>query len=284
MNFIGWLQAHQSQLGALLIAGFLVGTAKKLIPKIGHRERGSWAKWASFVLYILGGLALAVGMIPLVNWLVGAGAGSIGGQLISGFAAVVTLALGWHAIALLVSMIRDLADHSPDHEARTAALWVPTLLPIGGAAVWQLVQNPQGIGQGITAAAMGIVTLIYAGMIVKRADKAGKDHKSKWNWFAFGVYVIAGLVIIPLVAYADTALIAHLPGPVAGLVRLGLGLAGLGMVLAGLGDILVDRVPDQFARAGARFGIALTFVFGGIGWAAMTGATADGASFLNGVF
>jgi len=283
MNIMSWIAGHQTQLIALLIAIFAVTTAKKIVPKMRHKERGSHARWASFIIYIIGGLALAVAMIPLIRWLVALGGRAGLSAVVGNVTAIATFALGWHAVAMLVSMIRDLMDKQPDHEARSAALWVPTFLPIGGSAVWQLLQNPQGVGQGITAAIMGIITLIYAGMIVKRAD-AATEHKNKWNWFAFGVLVLAGLVIIPLVAYVDTALIAQLPSGLATIIRVALGLAGLGLVVAGVADIWIDRVPDQLARAGARVGIALVFVFGGIGWQAITGATADGASFLNGVF
>lgn len=283
MNIMSWVAGHQTQLIALLIAVFAVTTAKKIIPKMRHKERGSHARWASFVIYIIGGLALAVAMIPLIRWLVALGSGTGLSSLVGNLTAIVTLALGWHAVAMIVSMVRDLADKTPDHEARSAALWVPTFLPIGGAAVMQLVQNPQGVGQGITAAIMGLVTIIYAGMIVNRCDNA-TGHKNKWNWFAFAVLIIAGLVVIPLVAYVDTALIAQLPGGLRTIIRVALGLAGLGLIVAGVADIWVDRVPDQFARSAARIGIALVFVFGGIGWQAITGSTADGASFLNGVF
>lgn len=283
MNILSWASAHQAQLVAFLGACFGIWTAKKLIPKFGNKERGSHARWASFVIYALSGLALAVAAIPTIRWLVSFGSRAGLAGLVGNLTAIVTLALGWHAVAMIVSMIRDLADKTPDHEARSAALWVPTFLPIGGAAVMQLMQNPQGVGQGITAAIMGVITLIYTGMIVKRAD-AARSHKNKWNWFAFAVLVLGGLVIIPMVAYADTALIAQLPSPLPALLRVGLGLAGAGLVLAGAADIWVDRVPDSYARAAARPGIALVFVFGGIGIAALTGSASSGAGFLNGVF
>jgi hypothetical protein len=283
MNIIAWIGGHQTQLIALLIAIFAVTTAKKIVPKMRHKERGSHARWASFIIYIIGGLALAVAMIPTIMWLVAFGGRAGLSALVGNVTAIATFALGWHAVAMLVSMIRDLMDKQPDHEARSAALWVPTFLPIGGAAVVQVLQNPQGLGQGITAAIMGVITLVYAGMIVKRAD-AATEHKNMWNWFAFGVLVLAGIVIIPLVAYVDTALIAQLPSAVRTIVRVALGLSGIGLIVAGIADIWVDRSPDVHARNGARIGFALAFVFGGIGWQALVGATADGASFLNGVF
>jgi len=283
MNILGWINAHQTGLIALLIAIFCVTTAKKILPKMRDKDRGSHARWGAFVLYAIGGLALTVAMIPFIHWLIGLGGRAGVGALVGNLTAVVTLALGWHGVALLISMIRDLADKQPDHEARTAALWTPTLLPIGGTAVVGLLQNPQGIGQGLTAAAMGIVTLIYAFMIVKRAD-AATNHKNKWNWFSFGVLLLAGLVIIPLIAYADTALISQLPSGIRAIVRTGIGVAGLGAIVAGAYDIWVDKVPDKLARTAAIFGIGAVFIFGGIALAAITGATADGADVLNGVF
>jgi hypothetical protein len=215
-------------------------------------------------------------MIPFIHWLIGFGNRSGIGGLVGNLTAVVTFALGWHGVAMIVTMIRDLADKEPNHEARTAALWVPTLLPIGGTAVLSLLQNPQGIGLGLT-------TLIYAFMIVKRVDKAS-NYKKQWNWFAFGVLLLAGIAIIPMVAYADTALISKLPGGLRAITRAAIGLSAAGALLAGLADIWVDRVPDKFARTAAIFGIAGFTVFGAIGIAALTGAASDGASVLNGVF
>jgi hypothetical protein len=283
MNIQAWANGHEAQLIAFLAACFGIWTAKKLIPKFGNRERGSHARWASFIIYALSGLALAVAAIPTIKWLVGFGASSGLAAFVGNVTAIATLALGWHAVAMIVSMIRDLADKVPDHEARSAALWVPTFLPIGGAAVMQLLQNPQGIGQGITAAIMGAITLLYSGLIVKRAD-AARSHQKKWNWFSFAVLVLAGLVIIPMVAYVDTALITRLPGAFRTLTRVALGLAGVGLLVAGIADIWVDRVPDAYARAMARFGIPFAFVFGGLGIAALTGSASNGAGFLNGVF
>jgi hypothetical protein len=132
--------------------------------------------------------------------------------------------------------------------------------------VWQLAQNPQGLGQGLTAAAMGLVTMIYAYIIVKRADDA-KEHKDKWNWVAFIVLVLAGVVLIPLYAYADTAIIERfVPGNLQWLPRTAIGLSALAAFAAGICDIWFDMVPNKFARAGAVY------------------ATQDGASMLNGVF
>jgi hypothetical protein len=285
MNILSWINGHESQLIAFLAACFGIWTAKKLIPKQGNKERGSHARWACFIIYALSGLALAVAAIPTITWLVSFGASAGLAAIVGNLTAVVTLALGWHAVARIVSMIRDLADKVPDHEARSAALWVPTFLPIGGAAVMQLLQNPQGIGQGITAAVAGAITLVYTSMIVKRADGArNHDHKNKWNWFAFAVLILGGIVIIPLVAYVDTALIARLPGALPTLTRVALGLGGIGLIVAGIADIWIDRVPDAYARAAARFGIALSAIFGASAVAAITTAASHGASSLNGVF
>lgn len=281
MNILNWIATHQVQITALLVAGIGIGLAKKIIPFISRaqkKERSPHARWASFVIYAISGIALAIAMVPFVMWLIGK-LGSVG----TFFVGTATLALGWHAVAMIVSVIRDLFDKVPDHEARTGALWIPTLVPVGISAVIALLKNPQGLGQGLTAAAMALVTVIYAYMIVKRMDNA-QNHKKQWNWAAFGVLVLAGLVIIPLYAYADTALISMLPGNIQWLPRLVVGLLALSALIAAVCDIWFDGVPNKLARAGAIFGLPGVFVFGGIAWTAITGATQDGASFLNGVF
>lgn len=280
MNILGFLSAHQAGIYALLVAAFAVTTAKKIIPKMTHKERGPHARWASFIIYVLGGFALAVAMVPLIRWLIGLASHSGFGSLVGNVTAVASLALGWHAIAMIVSVVRDLADKTPDHEARTGALWIPTFLPIGIAAVLKLVSNPDSVGRGLAAAAMGVITLIYASMIAKRADAAGREHKTKWNWFVFGIYVLAGLVIIPMFSYANSALISLLPSAIANLIRVVLGLSGIGLIIAGIADIWVDRVPDAYARSGARFGIGLISVFGGLALSIIGGAIAAGAGSI----
>lgn len=280
MDILGFLTAHQAQLIALIVASVGITTAKKVIPKMRHKERGSHARWASFIIYFLSGVILSVAMIPFFRWLIGLAAShNLGGQIVGNLTAVASLALGWHAVAMLVSVIRDLADKTPDHEARTGALWIPTFLPIGIASVMALVKNPSGVGQGLAAAAIGVITLIYAAMIAKRAD-AASDHKNKWNWFVFVVYLLAGLVIIPMFSYANGSLISMLPAAMATLLRVFIGITGIGLLIAGVADIWVDRVPDAFARAGARFGIGMTAVFGGLALAAIGHGLATGFSTM----
>lgn len=281
MDILGFIAGHQSQFVALIVAAVTIGLAKKGIhyTSSGKRERQAWARWTAFVLYIIGGLALAVAAIPLLMWVLSKVGGF--GTFVIGTA---TLALGWHSVALLVSMVRDLMDKVPDHEARTAALWFPTLAPIGVAAVVQLLRNPQGLGQGLTAVSMAVVTLVYAFSIVKRVDKA-KEHRVWWNWFAFGVLVLAGIIIVPLYAYIDTALIANfVPGRLQWAPRLLLGLTGAAAVAGAIFDILFDGTPNQWARRGAIYGIPASLVFGAIALSSLTGATEDGASMLNRIF
>jgi hypothetical protein len=277
---LAWLNAHEFQIYALFAAMACIAIAKVAIPFIGRsaKERGkNFARWSAFGFYVVGGAALAVAMVPLLNWVMAQGAA------IGNVTAIVALALGWHAVAMITSVTRDLFDKTPDHEARSGALWIPTFVPIGFAAVVKVVQNPQGLGQGLTAAIMALITLIYVYKIVKRADQA-KEHKNVWNWVCFGVCFLGGLVLVPLIAYIDTMIGGVLPGVVANIVRVGVGLLGLVLVAGGVYDIWCDGEPHKKARAGALAGLGITLVYGGIAWGAMTGAWGDGASFLNGVF
>lgn len=281
-----WLAAHATQITALICAGLLVGLANKGVPKItrsGKDHGKKFARWATFAIMVLAGLCLAVGMVPVVGWLTGLGSAGGFGAVVGNIGAIITLAFGWHGVAMAISVARDLADGVPDEEARKGALWIPTLLPAGGAAVVGILQNPQGLGRGITAAIMGLITLVYVFMIAKRALAAQK-HQVFWKWFAFVISIVGGLVMVPLIAYMDTAIVqGFLPGAFQTPVRIIAGLFGLCALAAGAWDIVCDGAPDKFARAAATYGLGLTFVFGSLAIAAISGDATDGASFLNGV-
>jgi hypothetical protein len=281
-----WLAAHTVQITAGIIAMLLVALANKGVPKIRQsgQERGKkFARWATFVIMVVAGLCLAVATLPIVRWLTGLGSTGGFGAVVGNIGAIVALALGWHGVAMAVSVARDLSDTVPDEEARKGALWIPTMLPAGAAAVVGLLQNPAGLGRGVTAAIMAAITLIYVFMIVKRALSAQK-HQSFWLWFAFAVSFIGGLVMIPLIAYIDTTVVqGWLPAQMRGPVRIIAGVVGLCSVGAGIYDIVCDGVPNKWARSAAVYGMALTFVFGGLGIAAITGNFTDGAALLDSV-
>jgi hypothetical protein len=281
-----WFAAHVTQITALICAELLVGLANKGVPKItrsGKEHGKKFARWATFAIMVLAGLCRAVGMVPVVGWLTGLGTAGGFGAAVGNIGAIVTLAFGWHGVAMAISVARDLADGVPDEEARKGALWIPTLLPAGAAAVVGLLQNPQGLGRGITAAIMGLITLVYVFMIVKRALAAQK-HQTFWLWFAFVISLVGGLVMVPLIAYMDTAIVqGFLPGALQAAVRVIAGVFGVCAIGAGIWDIVCDGVPNKYARAAATYGLGLTFVFGGLAIAAISGNATDGASMLNGV-
>lgn len=281
-----WITAHLTQITALVCAGLLVALAKKFVPKIGRsaKEHGKkFARWAAFAIMVIAGLCLAVGMVPVVGWLTGLGSAGGFGAAVGNIGAIIALAFGWHGVAMAISVARDLADGVPDEEARKGALWIPTLLPAGATAVVGILQNPQGLGRGITAAIMGLITLVYVFMIVKRGLAAQK-HEVFWKWFAFVISIVGGLVMVPLIAYMDTAIVqGFLPGAFQTWVRVVAGVFGLTTLIAGAVDIVCDGAPDKYARAAATYGLGLTFVFGSLAVAAVSGNATDGASFLNGV-
>ncbi len=284
---MSWLSAHAVQITVIISAILLNGLAEKGVPKIGRsgKEHGKkFARWATFMIKIIAGLCLAVGLVPVVTWLTGLGGGGGFAAIVGNLGAVITLALGWQGVAMLISVARDLADGVPDEEARKGALWIPTILPAGGAAVVALVQNPQGLGQGITAAVMALITIMYVIMIAKRALSAQK-HQTFWLWFAFVISIIGGLVMVPLIAYADTVIVqGFLPAAFHTPVRVITGVVGLCSLGAGAWDIICDGIPNKYARNAAVFGIGLTFVFGGVAVATISGNATHGAAFLSAVF
>ncbi|MEU1761212.1 hypothetical protein [Micromonospora sp. NPDC005652] len=234
---------------------------KVLAEKTGQSKL---ALWAAFVTEAIAGLILGVALFQAVRWLTGL---SGGGAVLGAIGSIIALTLGWQAVKMLVAMIRDLADGQPDKEARRAALWVPTLIPAGWAAVTGLVSNPRGIGGGIVAAIQAAITLAYTLSIVKETIKA-KKHQVPWRWFAAAVCTLAGLVLIAAVIYIDGLLADYLSAGVMVAVRLIGGAVGLGFAIAALADIS-DGVPGAHVRKFAVYGLPLLYLFGSaiIAWA-----------------
>lgn len=286
MDILGFFAANRFQIAALIVAAIMIWGAKKIVPysrSAAVKERSPHARWAAFIMYALGGLALAVATVPLILWLVGLGSRSGLSALVGNLTAIVGLALGWHSVAMIVSVIRDLMDKVPDHEARQGALWIPTFAPIGFASVWQLLQNPQGLGFGLTAAIMAGITLWYAFSIAKRADSAS-EHKVGWKWFTFWIFVLAGFALVPLVRFVNTQVISQLPPGLAWIPQLVMGIGGVILVVVAIAEMYFNKVPEDWARRGAAFGIGAVTVFGAVGLAWLSDALSAGSSFLSGGF
>lgn len=279
------MRTYLPQMIALAMALLGVWAANKAVPRIrgARKEHGKViARWFAFALMVFSGLCLAVALVPVVRWVTHLG--TLGGILAfaGNVGAIIALWFGWDGVARSISVARDLADGVPDEEARKGALWIPTFLPAGGAAVATLLQNPRGIGSGITAAIMAGITMAYVFIIVKRA-LASTKHKTFWKWFAFAICFIGGLVMVPLITYLNGVLPGYLPGDVMNGLRLVVAVAGVALIAVGSLDIICDGEPDKWARNAAVFGLGIVLSFGGIGVAAMSGIASTGAGILQGM-
>ncbi len=270
-----FIEAHLNQLAAILGVAAILGIGRNVIlPAV----RGSkFLLWVAFIVTAICGLILGWALVAVAGWLTGIT--SIGGFSIAGIVAVL---LGWHAVGMAVDMVRDLLDGQPDDEARSAALWVPTLMPAGWSAVWAVASNPRGLGTGITAAIMAGITIGYASVISKKAVK-GKKGKAGWLWFAAAVCLLGGLAATPLLLYVDGWIASMISGGWLFLYRAVAGAVGVGLALAALKDIVADKRPDEHVRRFLQFGLPLVFAFGAIALGLLAGAATDGAEVLNGV-
>ena len=235
--------------------------------------------WTAFVVYVASGLVLGWALAGVMRWALSLGGR---GSALAIIVAVFAVWTGWHAVYLLVAMIRDVADKRPDEDARKAALWVPTLLPVGGQAVWSTVTNPTGGGAVTTVAAalMLGVTVLYVHRIV-HASLQGKSNRKAWNWFAAAVCLLAGVISIPLVMYLDGVAARALPGDWLIALRILSGVLGAALGVAAVKDIS-DKVPDAAVRAFLRFGLPLVIVFGSVAIATMAGYATNGGEILIG--
>lgn len=276
MNIVNWIDSHLAQLTALGMVVILLTVGRaKLLPGV---KQNKGLLWLAFAVTAVCGLILGFALFGVVGWLTGLG-GTFGGA-VGSIGAVVAMWLGWHAAYLLVALIRDLADGQPDDEARKAALWVPTFLPAGFAAVWGVVSNPRGIGTGLVAAIMAVITVVYAHRIVK-AVLAGKNARKAWRWFAALVMLLAGIVMIPLLMYVDDRAAEVLPGQYLIAFRVLLGTVGLALAIAAAIDIK-DRVPDAAVRAFLAYGVPVLFLFGAMAIATATDHSGTTLTVLTG--
>lgn len=261
-----WSLISPITIGAL-IAGLMAMTAAKVFEgPIKGGKYGSAARWFAFGLSLVAGLLLAAFLIPLMLWV-----GKLGswGVVAAGIGTIVTVLLGWQAVYLVIAAIRDLMDKTPDEEARKAARWVPTFLPVGGTAIVSLVSNPRadGFGLGVnvlTAVIVSAITMGYTFKIFKAVD-LGKNGKNGWKWFAMVIAFLAGFIHIALFTYADGLLANFIPGVWMNVLRAVLGFAGLLLFIVGLHDIFKDGLPDKFVRRAGVFGVPLVTLFFSLG-------------------
>ena|SRR5690242_2766422 len=272
-----WFSNHALQIGLILVVAIILGVGNsKLAQKTRSSRMPAVALWGAFIVTVGCGLVLGYALHGVVAWLVGLG-GLFGG-VIGSVGALIALAFGWHAVYLAVALIRDVADQRPDEDARKAALWIPTFLPAGWSAVLGIAEHPRGIGTGLVAAIMAGITVVYVMKIVKAA-LASKNHRKAWSWFLVPITLLAGLVMIPLVAYIDGFGAEYLPGPVMLIARLVLGAMGIALLIGAIADVC-DHVPDAYMRTFLVAGVPLLFVYGALIVAHISSGASSGFALL----
>lgn len=274
---VSWLNAHWLQLTLLACVGALLVLGRnKILPRAGENKFILWLAW---IVTALCGLVLGWALHDVMQWVTGLPT-TLGG-VVASIGAVIAVIAGWASISMLVAMIRDLADGVPDGDARKAALWFPTLSVAGFSAAWGIVQNPRGIGTGITAAVIALISIVFLRKIVGAALK-GKKGESAWKWFAVLVCALTGVLMIPLLAYGDVMAQRYLPGNWPTGLRILAGAAGLGLLIAAIVDLVPKKkqgeqrmVPDEGVRAFCTFGIPVLVLFGALAFGAVTDAASE---------
>lgn len=273
-----WINTHLMEITGVLSVAILLGVGRaKILPAV---KAVRWLMWVAWAVTVVCGLILGWALHGLVTWLTtltgpfASAVGSVG--------ALTAFILGWHGVYLLVALIRDVADKTPDEDARKAALWIPTFLPAGFSAVWGVVSHPQGLGTGLAAAVMAVITIVYAHRIIKAALQ-GRTAAIGWKWFAAFVCLLVGIVMIPLVLYIDGVAAAHLPSLWLAAARILAGVFGVALLIAALVDIK-DKQPDRFVRAFLRFGLPVLFLFGGLAYGFVSDGASNGSQLLEATF
>lgn len=256
---------------SLIVGMIFMAGAKAFEGPIKGGKFSSASRWFAFGLSLVAGLLLAVFLIPLMRWI-----GQLGdlGIVAASVGTIVTVLLGWQAVYLIIAAIRDLMDKTPDEEARKAARWVPTFLPVGGTAIFTLVSNPRadGFGLGVsvlTAAIVSAITMGYTFKIFGAVD-LGRNGKNGWKWFAAAVAFLAGFIHVALILYIDGILAGFVPGAWMNGMRVIAGVTGLVLFLCALVDIFKDGLPDKFVRRAGVFGVPLITLFYSLGVAVIS--------------
>jgi hypothetical protein len=275
---MNWIEQNYLQIAAVLsVAVILTVGRAKLLPAV---RSSKLLLWVAFVVTALCGLVLGWALFGVMTWLTGLG-GLFGG-IVGSVGAILAVIAGWWSVDMLVALIRDVADGVPDDEARKAALWFPTMAPAGISAVWGIVQNPRGLGTTITALIIGGVTVAYAHKVKGSALSARKGSKA-WRWFAAAVCLLAGLVMIPLLAFLDAQAGGWLPDWAANMARILFGALGVGLLIGALVDIK-DKVPDAAVRGFLSWGLPSLVLFGAVAVAVLSdGASSGGELIIGGV-
>ncbi len=258
-----WFSNHWQQLLLVAVALILLAGTR---PVIARAKDHKVLLWFAFILRVACGLTLGAGLYAFTKWLTGL-SGTFGG-VVSSIGSVIAVIGGWWAISMAVKMFRDLADGTPDEDARKAALVIPILGPACVSAAWSIARHPTGIGTGITAAIIAAISLIFLKSIVRSALKSQK-HQLFWKWFAVVVCLLAGILMIPLLAYLDALIAQHAPDPWPTIFRVVIGAGGIALLIACIADAWPKReknektvVPDGFVRAFAAMGVPMLVLSG----------------------
>ena len=269
------MEQYAPQIAMFLAAiALLVLGRNKILPAVGASKI---LLWLAFAVTIICGLMLGFATANLVGWLLNWSSG-----LAIAAASVVTIVstlAGWHSVAMLAELIRDVADGTPDGDARRAALWVPITLPIGGKAIISLLESPGGLGATITGAIVAVITAIYCYKITASVLKASKGKKA-WLYFAAAVHLLGGLVMIPALGFVSSQLGARIPGWVMTIVLTVVGTAGIALVFAAVVDVVKDKKPDQHVRNACLWAIPFLFIAGAAAFGVLTDGTTDAVTYL----
>lgn len=235
----------------------------------GSSGKVQFAKWMIVALFLAAGLAFSWGAVPMAN----AAFDWLDGRLSGWLSAILTGVLlwgGWHAISGLVGLVRDLLDKEPDEQARTSALTIPTLLPLGGSAWWELMSNPQGASTFVGAAIASALSAYYMHRIWQKVEKA-KTGQGAWSWIIVVAAFVVGAVHVPLLIYINGFLPTMISNnDVVTGIRIFFGLVWFVLLAWFVGDCVRDlKKPELPTFAFMMYGPSTVFVFGAflaVGW------------------
>lgn len=260
-----WFSTHVLQIAGVIVALILLPARQFAISR-AHDH--AVLLWFAYIVSGFIGLLLGASLYALTRYLTGL-PGTFGG-VISSIGAILAVIGGWVAMVMLVRMFRDLGDGKPDGDARAAALWVPILAPACLSAVWNIVTHPRGIGTGVTAAIIALISVIALHTVVKSCLKSTK-HQLFWKWTATAICLLAGVLMIPLVAFADSQVAKYASADVLTVFRLILGAVGLTLLIGAAVDAWPKKskdektiVPDKWVRAFMAFGVPVLVLFGAL--------------------
>src|SRR5262245_14889389 len=101
---MNWIETYLPQLTGVVVVLVVLWGRNRLLPAAGQ---SAVALWVAFGVSVVCGLVLGYSLADVASWVTGLG-GAFGG-VVASVSAIAAAVAGWHAVKMLIALVRDLA-------------------------------------------------------------------------------------------------------------------------------------------------------------------------------